>query len=254
MNSLNSGYYEKYLVNRPSRVYKYQSFPHPKKYTENSIKNHYFWLSNPFDFNDPFDCYPSFIKGFESADEVKSYYHQFHNEEITIEIARTIYENPDLLDGEIKDNINGHGVCCFSRIPDSILMWSHYSNYHKGICIGFDTSDDPAFNRLINIQYLSSDFLNVKYSDPNEEAVFLAMIHKSADWKYEEESRIILDKPGELSYKKQSLKEVIFGAKMNTKDEQLLMDLLLESGYKNVEFIKAKLSKRSFKLEFHKLN
>ena len=31
-----------------------------------------------------------------------------------------------------------HGVICFSGRWDSVLMWSHYANYHKGFCLGFN--------------------------------------------------------------------------------------------------------------------
>jgi len=30
-------------------------------------------------------------------------------------------------------------ICCFSEVPDSILMWSHYAKHHQGFCIEYDT-------------------------------------------------------------------------------------------------------------------
>lgn len=29
------------------------------------------------------------------------------------------------------------GVACFSEVPDSILMWSHYGDSHKGVCLEY---------------------------------------------------------------------------------------------------------------------
>jgi hypothetical protein len=34
------------------------------------------------------------------------------------------------------------GVACFSRSWNNILMWSHYGEKHKGICLGFDVPDE----------------------------------------------------------------------------------------------------------------
>jgi hypothetical protein len=33
-------------------------------------------------------------------------------------------------------------VQCFSRSWNNILMWSHYGDRHKGICLGFDVPDE----------------------------------------------------------------------------------------------------------------
>jgi hypothetical protein len=34
--------------------------------------------------------------------------------------------------------IDGLGLCCFSRSIDNYLLWSHYADSHKGVCLGFD--------------------------------------------------------------------------------------------------------------------
>jgi hypothetical protein len=30
-------------------------------------------------------------------------------------------------------------IGCFSTVPDDVLMFSHYADNHKGLCVGFDT-------------------------------------------------------------------------------------------------------------------
>lgn len=37
-----------------------------------------------------------------------------------------------------RDIAEVHGALCFSRSWNNILMWSHYGDRHKGICLGFD--------------------------------------------------------------------------------------------------------------------
>jgi hypothetical protein len=34
------------------------------------------------------------------------------------------------------------GVICFSKSWKNPLMWGHYGNKHKGICLGFDVEDE----------------------------------------------------------------------------------------------------------------
>lgn len=43
-----------------------------------------------------------------------------------------------------RETVERYGVLCFSRLWDSILMWSHYGDRHKGLCLGFDVPDDIA--------------------------------------------------------------------------------------------------------------
>ncbi len=43
---------------------------------------------------------------------------------------------------DIKDSLL---VSCFSETCDSILMWSHYADSHKGVCIEFENEDNDFF-------------------------------------------------------------------------------------------------------------
>ena len=47
---------------------------------------------------------------------------------------------------------NGHGVLCFSESWRSTLMWAHYGDKHKGMCLGFEIEDGP---HLRKIDYVS---------------------------------------------------------------------------------------------------
>lgn len=37
-----------------------------------------------------------------------------------------------------EDDNEAHGALCFSRSWNNILMWSHYGDRHKGVCLGFE--------------------------------------------------------------------------------------------------------------------
>ena len=65
-------------------------------------------------------------------------------------------------------HITNMGVFCLSERCDSILMWSHYADCHKGVCIGFDTTyfKQPHIQK---IRY-NSEYPNLNYykSSPEE--------------------------------------------------------------------------------------
>lgn len=48
----------------------------------------------------------------------------------------------ELVTQEVRKNT---GIYCFTKSEDNILMWSHYANEHKGICLEFDHSDPDLF-------------------------------------------------------------------------------------------------------------
>lgn len=51
---------------------------------------------------------------------------------------------------KIKRNIaRQHGVVCFSKNWSNPVIWSHYADKHRGICLGFDVPDDP----ILHISY-----------------------------------------------------------------------------------------------------
>lgn len=57
------------------------------------------------------------------------------------------------------------GVLCLSECPDDILLWSHYADSHRGLCLEFDVAGQPTvFPRLHKVKYaqeypdISSDF------------------------------------------------------------------------------------------------
>jgi hypothetical protein len=91
------------------------------------------------------------------------------------------------------------GVFCLSSRYDSPLMWSHYADQHRGICVEFDVSKLPA-GTIRGVRY--GDSREVRASaiqswlrDDNvgarQEIESACLLTKSTDWKYEEEYRLL---------------------------------------------------------------
>jgi hypothetical protein len=46
------------------------------------------------------------------------------------------------LEQTMAENAEKYSGLCFSRSWNNILMWSHYAEKHKGICLGSDVPDE----------------------------------------------------------------------------------------------------------------
>jgi hypothetical protein len=83
-----------------------------------------------------------------------------------------------------------YGVLCFSRSWNNILMWSHYGDRHKGICLGFDVPD----TLVSDVRYSSNigvigDLIGGAETDMTGMADQLSY-GKYIGWSYEEEVRV----------------------------------------------------------------
>ena len=152
----------------------------------------------------------------------------------------------DLLTGTMDNASNDFGLISFSMHSNNPLLWSHYSDNHKGICLGFDVLGITDINK---VDYLDKrielpDFLiefgesdknkkEFKINKENQKKLesFMGdlMRFKYKNWEYENEYRAFpsINDPDidEISYsddkilffKKFSeelvLKEVIIGVK-----------------------------------------
>ncbi|WP_399632669.1 DUF2971 domain-containing protein [Sporosarcina sp. SG10008] len=141
-------------------------------------------------------------------------------------------------------------TACFSETNDNILMWSHYAQYHKGICIEYDFS---------NIDYTSRTLLTlspVKYTNelfdmnnyPNRtpiDRIQLAALSKFECWKYENEWRLISFLKEEQKFKLDKPTAVIFGTKTSKEDKAWISDLCAE---RDIPIKQANLDRTEYKL------
>ena len=99
-------------------------------------------------------------------------------------------------------------VSCFGSSPNSILMWSHYANKHKGACVEFEI-DDKDFREVVYSKKLlffrftdaleilfGHDFANKEVDTNKGEYQFILdpIFVKSIDWSYEGEVRCAYSK------------------------------------------------------------
>ena len=86
-----------------------------------------------------------------------------------------------------KDLSNKYGLLCFSQDWRNPLMWSHYAEKHRGICLGFEVPSSLLCRVNYTTKRSSSKSL---YDDSYSEDDFLKLIcTKFSQWRYEKEVR-----------------------------------------------------------------
>lgn len=99
-------------------------------------------------------------------------------------------------------------IACFSETIKSVTMWSHYADYHKGFVLEYDLRPTLS-NGIPNVgiypviyddkrydgtQYILWEFLRmlgVKLPNPDTLSYIKCALHKSSQWEYEKEWRLI---------------------------------------------------------------
>lgn len=208
-------------------LFRYNSF---NSNNLSNLKNEVFYLQNPFNFNDPFDCNLGFgtkyikqhilanlIKDLNlpvvaSVKEIEREYSKKHGIQVNLEEEI----NSCNIQEEIKKMLSEHiGISCLSEDNKSVLMWSHYAGKHTGFCVeydfsinSFDKSYDDISSRLQifpviysnnrpNMSYLYNiDFIKQIKTDESASGYLRAMLEynllfKAQDWSYEKEWRVL---------------------------------------------------------------
>lgn len=126
----------------------------------------------------------------------------------------------------------GKGICCFSEEYNNPLLWSHYGDQHRGICIGY-TLDRRPRPELKRVRYggdrtittrLLEQALVEKDADAIAQLDANVLLRKAPEWAYEKEWRLI----GSTGLQESPLKlaEIIFGFRCSAAVQHTLMKAL----------------------------
>jgi hypothetical protein len=247
----------------PKRIYKYQ--PATMQVLGN-LSAGQIWFSDPRSFNDPFDCAFDQIgsvieQGLASADAATCI-------EIIGKVTKPETMTAFLQESEseirriTKESILHHlpqifqlGVSCFSDRKDDLLMWGHYADSHKGLCLEFSTEISP-FNdrkRLRPVMY-GKEFPKLDLARLKEGAfdhLLDFIFAKSHRWRYEREWRMLHKEQNHLyHYPCESLTAIYFGARLEHHQQGIVCHLLEKMPTK---LFKMNLRKNEFRLVKEKL-
>ncbi|MBB3059922.1 DUF2971 domain-containing protein [Microbulbifer rhizosphaerae] len=248
-------------------LYKYRSFNDYK--FEQVFEEGLLYFAKPAEFNDPFESKPK-ITGIETLEQRKVYARDYiarqypgigfkKRKELEKQIVISMADERSVRE-RLHDTFNNYGILCLSKKWDKILMWSHYSMKHSGICIGFDFNCelDDDYGSLHEVRYKSEYpevhpgiFGSDDEKDLNE-LFEVTMQRKSNVWSYEEEVRFIKLRyeggSGTYPFKKEKIKEIILGACISKENEEKILRLK-QSYAPNAQIFRATLSQSSYCLE-----
>ncbi|SHI67279.1 Protein of unknown function [Arenibacter nanhaiticus] len=221
---------------QPKTIFKYYSNDE-NGFNLDALKNKYCYHNSYLSFNDPFDCNINLVS-FERNGKLK----KTHNKKKE----------------SFKNNLNNIGICCFTGNKNSILMWSHYSDSHKGYCLEFEKKEDE----LYPVNYIK-DFSHTNYYENVKDSEFHITYSKSVEWEYEKEYRSIVNNidsknqnSRKIKFNEERLKAIYFG--VNASDELKLKIIeILKENYSNfieIELYETFLKKNSFEIESKKIN
>lgn len=285
----------------PEFLYRYRTLKlgsHSCEDVEGIVAHNQIQFSSPKWLNDPFDCKVS--ENLDVPDSTKREWLQERcrreilgqmKAQASLDLEKQVARRFDELwprCNEIALNdirvlqryIDSCGILCLSERCDDILMWSHYTDGHRGICLKFQSSylrfpvgeikPQPFKNvyrkpERVNYSHLYPEtrFVN----SPPWELYFAWIMTKSCHWRYEQEWRIILhaEKPKDPkdswdpqvkfkatfgdynSLPQDSLTGIIFGCEITDDDERMVREWLERRGAK-VSLFRAERHPRRYEL------
>ena len=188
-------------------------------FTKNKI-----YFRSPKQFNDPYDCRLPTMS-FDASDEewIAEYSKQMPAKVAKQRIREGHHkdlEHQKIFLKRFQKKIFKLGVLCLSEVPDSILMWSHYADGHKGFCLQFDNTEIRAEKVNYSRSYPEINYIRT----PDEEQFDLTLLTKFKGWCYEQEWRIIEyeNSYGTCNFPKEKITGVILGAEMLPEHKKMI--------------------------------
>lgn len=149
---------------------------------------------------------------------------------------------------------------CFSESISSLLMWSHYSDCHKGFALGYDLTsflypnteglmifpvvyNDKKFDATQYIMYLMGNLVQVPFKNIDTLAQIKVLLHKAKEWEYEKEWRLMKHNTENVTYEHVKSyvirpNSIYYGCRISNEDMQKLHIIAKD---KNLQEFKMKL-------------
>ena len=226
--------------NPPPALFRYRSLAGKgREWTEDIVLNSHFFWPSPVSFNDPFDFAPlvdvpqgirlrlallkvrarqRLLAGRRNADEAFKAVSRMTRAQLL-----------ERMRWALNDTAEHAGVICYSEVPDNVLMWGHYADSHRGICLRFDphiAQIEPS-NLVYRVQYDEARPMLARFLEREDSgALAQALTTKAAFWKYEREWRAIENKGANLRlpFDQSFLTGIILGCRASAATEELVRD------------------------------
>jgi hypothetical protein len=246
-------------------LYKYGSIS--SRLLEDVFGKRRIYLSDATKFNDPFECRPV-LTVHHSPLKRKMFLEQITRDRFPNTDKRTLKKlmkgkgrlltDPKSLRAVYNGFVSTVGIYCLSEKKDDLLMWSHYSDCHRGLCLEFNTSTEntlfwEAFKVIYQDDYPTVNIMEIRKAENFRKA----LLTKSSHWAYEQEWRILKMKaeggPGYYDFSSELLTGVIFGALMSDGQKKSVVHRIQTYPTK-IALYQAKLNDSRYKLDITEIS
>lgn len=227
---------------------KYRTIDQAKRFLDNPE----LYFSNYEKFNDPFE-FSSILDCSCTPDEKRTFFRHIGVPDSRKFLNYAMLHDESVIKKAISEINKQMGVLCGVTKENNLLMWAHYANSHKGVFLSFDILKDPDVffypkKILYDNNFVHLDYIKEQLGDKKN--ILTPFFHKSEDWKYEEEIRIIdMKHQGAKKVKKDALVKIIFGCKASTSDIDDIKEMCKNNNFENVIFYKAEMNQQKYQLD-----
>ncbi|MBB6054608.1 DUF2971 domain-containing protein [Tolumonas osonensis] len=235
-------------------LYKYKPI---NLFTLDIIANERIFYALPESFNDPFDAKCSFKRQTSTTPattaQTKKHFPNGIRDGIT---AYSLNDHTQDIN-EFEEKLKSYGILSLSENCKDILMWSHYADDHKGLCIEFERTEscvlgDDTKTKKVNYTKaypsLTPNIFNSK--SLMSEAQLRVLYTKSEQWSYEYEWRSFIINGGTVERIPGRIKSIIFGNRASNSDIDIIRKIVAD---RNIPLFKASLKSGDFGLKLNKI-
>jgi len=260
----------------PKVLYKFSSS------SSKSFINREIFFNDPYEFNDPFDMkIRRKAELLPKEDLVLQNVYRLNKKikdqsfQSLWNIAEEDYENKiahnpmhfkkmSLNAQIIERKLSKKRVLCLSEKNDDILMWAHYGDSNKGICIGYNTKKLCAillenyfdkFLGIFKVEYSSRYPEIIPTIGHSLENVRKRLAVKSIIWAYEKEWRLIIHNQSSIAINNLDgiVEEIILGSNVLPETENEIL-LIQREKYPHAKVFKVEPDDSEFKLNVFPYN
>ncbi len=210
------------------KLYRYQPI---NQKTLSSLVKEKNWVSDPLDFNDPFEF------------SFKEIYNANKQNELTY-----LEEDSRMVRQLYHEIVSNYGVVCYSSVVPNILLYSHYADKHRGLCLEFEVENIENSN-LKEVEYCT-EFKRIAFSLENnsqKEEIEMILTSKSTVWACEKEYRQIFNFKNNYTNYPGKLTRIIFGCQAKSDDIDVVVNLQSLNNTE-IEFCKTFIFPNSYEL------
>ncbi|MFO1305648.1 MAG: DUF2971 domain-containing protein [Burkholderiales bacterium] len=152
-------------------------------------------------------------------------------------------------------------ILCVTTNPLEHLLWAHYADSHRGVCIIFDATQSP-IDAAMAVDY-SERFPTIDLSS-TDDALTGTLLSKASFWKYEDEYRLIArerrpeiptdffeTRDSQLIIDPRLVVGVILGCRISERDRCAVLDAAAMAPRRPAIF-RAEMQRRAYELELVK--